>query len=71
MYLTQTELDKYNLTPDFTASIGGGWIIASTWWERSPSASNSTNFMNVNSSGSAGNGNLAHYVNGVCPCFSI
>ena len=70
MYLTQAELDKYNLTPNFTASIGGGWIIASSWWERSPT-SNSTNFMLVSSLGNANNGNGAYSVYGVCPCFSI
>ena len=71
MYLTQAELDKYNLTPDFTASIGGGWIIASYWWERSPNASNSTSFMNVNGNGYAHSYGGALDVGGVCPCFSI
>ena len=71
MYLTQAELDKYNLTPNFTASIGGGWIIASNWWERSPYASYSTGFMDVSGSGYANYSHTASYVNGVCPCFSI
>ena len=72
MYLTQAELNKFDLTPDFTASIGGGWIIASGWWERSPNASGSTYFMYVNGNGNAGNGNYgASGVGGVCPCFSI
>ena len=71
MYLTQAELDKYNLTPNFTASIGGGWIIASYWWERSPYASNSTFFMYVYFYGHAHYTNSAYNVGGVCPCFSI
>lgn len=71
MYLPQIELDKYNLTPAYTASIGGGWIIASYWWERSPHASNATAFMNVYSYGYAGSSYYANYVIGVCPCFSI
>lgn len=70
MYLTQAELDKYNLTPTFTASIGGGWIIASYWWERSPDASSSTAFVSVYPSSNAFYSN-ANDVNGVCPCFSI
>ena len=70
MYVSQSELDMYNLTPDFTASIGGGWISASYWWERSPNISNATFFMNVTTIGSP-YGNDASYVLGVCPCFSI
>ena len=71
MYLTQAELDKYNLTPNFTASIGGGWIIASSWWERSPYASYSTDFMFVYTNGRADYTINAYNVIGVCPCFSI
>ena len=72
MYLTQAELNKFGITPDFTASIGGGWIIASSWWERSPLASHSTTFMLVGTHGSASHGNgSASNVYGVCPCFSI
>lgn len=71
MYLTQAELDKYNLTPEFTASIGGGWIIASYWWERSPNASGSTGFIYVTIHGYASYASYASGVLGVCPCFSI
>ena len=39
---------------------------ANNWWERSPNGSNSTNFCNVNSDGSANNNN-ANNTNGVAP----
>ena len=29
----------------------GCWVRANNWWERSPNASNTTNFMNVNNNG--------------------
>ena len=38
---------------------------ANNWWERSPNASNSNNFCNVNSNGNANNNN-ANNTNGVC-----
>ena len=38
------------------------------WWERSPNASNSNNFCNVNSNGNANNNN-ANNSNGVAPDF--
>ena len=38
------------------------------WWERSPNASNSTNFCNVNNNGNANNNN-ANNSNGVAPDF--
>lgn len=71
MYVSQDELDKYNLTPYATAQIGGGWISASYWWERSPYVSYTTYFMGVGSNGKPSNGSVASYANGVCPCFSI
>lgn len=39
---------------------------ANNWWERSPNASNSTNFCNVNSNGNA-NYNNATNTNGLAP----
>lgn len=36
------------------------------WWERSPNGNNSSNFCNVNSSGSANNNNASNG-NGVAP----
>jgi len=45
---------------------------ATIWnWERSPSLSNSTNFMNVNSTGYVGSNYSASYVYGVVPSFSL
>lgn len=70
IYVSQEEIDMYNLTPDYTASVGGGWISAYGWWERSPNISGTTYFMNVNTYGNPTNG-YASYVIGVCPCFSI
>ena len=67
IYVSQEELDMYNLTPDYTASVGGGWISAHYWWERSPNISSTTNFMNVNTNGNPNNNNNASNVNGVCP----
>lgn len=45
------------------------WLVASNWWERSPNASNSTNFTNVNTNGNAGNNNNASNTNALCPRF--
>ena len=70
MYVTQEEIDAYNLTPAYTAAIGGGWISATTWWERSPGVANSTGFWIVSSNGYVSN-HSAYSVSGVCPCFSI
>lgn len=70
IYVSQEELDMYNLTPDYTASVGGGWISASYWWERSPSISYAANFMNVGTNGYPYSGNASSVI-GVCPCFSI
>lgn len=38
---------------------------ANNWWERSPNASNSNNFCNVNSNGNANNNNASNS-RGVC-----
>lgn len=53
------------------ASDGGCWVRASYWWERSPFASNSTNFMIVNSNGIPYYSNTASYGSGVALSFSI
>lgn len=70
IYVTQEELDTYNLTPAYTAAIGGGWISAAGWWERSPYVANSTYFWDVTANGNVASGS-ASIVFGVCPCFSI
>ena len=69
-YVTQQHLDEYGITPKYTASIGGGWIEATSWWLRSPDVGGSTNFWYVNTSGGCGNYNASPSL-GVCPCFSI
>jgi hypothetical protein len=46
------------------------WVRANNWWERSPNASNSTNFMNVNNNGNPNNNNNASNNNGVALGFS-
>ena len=70
MYVSQDEIDKYNLTPFATAKIGGGWISASNWWERSPYVGNTTYFMIVYGNGGPGSYGASNAY-GVCPCFSI
>jgi len=49
------------------------WVIFRTavnWWLRSPNASNSTNFVNVNTDGTVNNNN-ANYSLGFAPGFYI
>lgn len=48
----------------------GVWVRANNWWERSPNASNTTNFMNVNNNGNPNNNNNANNTNGVVVGFS-
>lgn len=43
---------------------------AANWWLRSPNASNSTNFCNVNNGGSANNNNSGNS-NGLAPDFIL
>lgn len=43
---------------------------ANNWWERSPNASNTTNFCNVNNNGNANNNNASN-TRGVCFGFHI
>ena len=47
----------------------GLWLYTNNYWERSPYASNSTNFMNVNNNGNPTNNNTASNTNGVLPGF--
>ena len=54
-----------------TASNGGCWIRALYWWERSPYASNSTNFVNVASYGYPSGSYYASNTFGVVLCFAI
>lgn len=74
IFLTQTELNRYGITATIPADpnyASGGWVIAYSWWERSPTLSNATYFMYVNYYGNAGYGNNANSVNGVVPSFSF
>lgn len=53
------------------ATNGGCWIRATYWWERSPSAANSTSFMYVYSYGYPSGSSNASYAVGVVLGFSI
>lgn len=73
IFLSQSELDQYGITPDIEADsnyASGGWVIAYSWWGRSPTLSTTTNFMTVGSIGYLYNSS-AGSVSGVVPCFSI
>ena len=69
-YVDADYLAQYGVTPSETASDGGGWIKAASWWLRSPSAAGSTNFWSVTSYGYVRHNNASNSY-GVCPCFSI
>lgn len=58
-------------TDNIQASDGGCWVRAYYWWGRSPSASNTTNFMLVNSYGGPNGSYYASYAYGVVVGFSI
>lgn len=71
IYVTRDYLDKNCITPDFTAAIGGGWIMMTDYALRSPNANSSTQFNYVwNGGGVSGTGN-ASYRFAICPCFNI
>lgn len=73
IYATDKEVAYYGLTKSVEASIGGYWVSASPWWERSPFVGYTNNFWNVDTNGSNNNhgANGANGSYGVCPCFSI
>lgn len=72
IYVTQDYLNKHNITPAYTAAIGGGWIEASDWWLRSPNVTSGSTFRTVNTIGHIGSyGSDADNPCGICPCFSI
>lgn len=54
-----------------SASIGGYWIAAYSFWLRSPLVTSTTNFWFVNASGSIYNYTNANTSYAVVPCFSI
>jgi hypothetical protein len=70
-YVDAEYLSRYGITPSETASIGGGWIKATSWWLRSPYATHSASFWLVGSYGGMGSSYGANVSVGVCPCFSI
>ena len=68
IYVSQDYLDKYNISADISANIGGGWVLAGRWWTRSPNINN-TAWWNVGAAGGL-NSNI-NYVYPLCLCFSI
>ena len=71
IYVPQETIDKYKITPTYTASIGGGWVKSNYWWLRSPNIGGTTDFWYVNNSGNVYPSTSASHTYGVCPCFSI
>lgn len=75
IFVSQAELSQYGKTPSIAADsnyASGGWVIALGWWERSPSVSNSTSFLYVDSTGGTGSGGYgASSARAVAPGFSI
>lgn len=75
IYATDKEVTYYGLTKSVEASIGGYWVSANDWWERSPIVNQTNYFWYVNTSGNYGGVNWgisgAGAAFGVCPCFSI
>ena len=73
IYATDELIREYGLSTadSVDCSLGGKWISAYNWWERSPYVGNTTYFWYVHLYGSNnyyyGAGNSL----GVCPCFSI
>lgn len=70
IYVPQETIDKYKITPTYTASIGGGWVKSNYWWLRSPIIGSTANFWSVSNIGIV-SANGANSTGGVCPCFSI
>lgn len=77
IYATDEEVRYYGLSKSVAANIGGYWVSACSYWERSPYVGTTHTFWNVSSLGANttyGNYygyNTASYSFGVCPCFSI
>ena len=72
IYATDELIREYGLSTadSVDCSLGGKWISAYNWWERSPNVGNTTSFWCVSSYGSNYNSG-ANNSYGVCPCFSI
>ena len=70
IYATDEEVRYYGLSKSVAANIGGYWVAAYGYWERSPYVGNTDGFWDVNNNGYA-NTITAYGSGGVCPCFSI
>ena len=68
---TAIGLYKFTSGDNIQASDGGVWIRAYWWWERSPYASGSANFMGVNHNGNPNGTNYASNSYGLALGFSI
>lgn len=53
------------------ADGSGSWLIAAYWWERSPNATDTTNFMSVYANGYAGSNYYASSAYALPLCFSL
>ena len=73
IYATDELIREYGLSTEnaVDCSLGGKWISAYYWWERSPNVGNTTAFWYVHYSGSHSDYYSANNSHGVCPCFSI
>lgn len=68
---TAIGLCKISSGDNIQASDGGVWIRAYWWWERSPTASSSTGFVSVNTSGNPGSNSGASGSGALALGFSI
>ena len=73
IYATDELIREYGLSTadSVDCSLGGKWISAYNWWERSPYVGNTTTFWIVSYNGNNNNYTNANSSYGVCPCFSI
>lgn len=73
VYATDDDIRYYGLdkTNGVSCSIGGYWISAYNFWERSPNVGYTTAFWSVTHNGNNSYSGGASYLLGVCPCFSI
>lgn len=70
MFVDQSEMDKYGITPSKTARYGG-WIEAERWALRSAVTTTTASFMIVDYDGQGDYTGSASSAYGICPCFSI
>lgn len=70
IYATDEEVRYYGLSKSVAANIGGYWVSACSYWERSPHVAYSTSFWYTSANGISA-GYAASNAYAVCPCFSI